>query len=86
MNLYELYDILSLDEVSSALEARRGHLVEDVGTSSSAVFIRQGKVEVRSESGVLLNVLSGGDVYYANTHRSIVHCFTCYKIIHRLAH
>ena len=63
MNLYELYDILSLDEVSSALEARRGHLVDDVGTSSSAVFIRQGKVEVRSESGVLLNVLSGGDVY-----------------------
>ena len=46
MNLYELYDILSLDEVSSALEARRGHLVDDVGTSSSAVFIRQGKVEV----------------------------------------
>ncbi|MGN0907615.1 MAG: Crp/Fnr family transcriptional regulator [Bullifex sp.] len=63
MNLYGLYDMLSLDDVSVTLRARRGHRIDDCGASSSAVFIKEGCVEVRSESGVLLNVLSSGDVY-----------------------
>ncbi len=63
MNLYELYDILCLDDVSSSFSVRRGYLVDDIGAASSAVFIKSGKVEVRSPSGVLLNVLKEGDVY-----------------------